>query len=112
MHNRIQALGMYRTDVNRGLGWVHGYLAEECVPFQNNSGALVADADSKQEAQTIRHLSLEQLEEAVIGARFVEVQWTAAVAVALIHIKRREGVDIQISSTNHPYSMSKLMPKL
>jgi ADP-ribose pyrophosphatase len=104
----LQALGTYRTDVNRGLGWVHGFLVEDCVHVQNRSGDLVADADSKQESQSMRRLSLEQLEEAVVGAQFVEVQWTAAVALALLHLRReqRSGHDDVIRTTNPLHSMS------
>lgn len=93
--NQAIALGKYRTDVNRGLGWVHAFLVRDCVSEKKLSeeaakeaGNNVADADSKQELQIIRRLTLPQVEEAVLSGRFVEVQWSNTVSLAILHLKR------------------------
>lgn len=84
-----QGLGRYRTDVNRGLGWVHAFLAQDCVSMKPThvTHNTILDADTKQEKQIIRQLHLEELEKAVRGGEFVEVQWTAAVSLALFYLK-------------------------
>lgn len=72
----ITALGKYRTDVNRGLGWVYGFIAQKCSAVNSNELEVeVEDADKKQEVQELRRLSVTEIEDAVMSGRFVEVQW-------------------------------------
>jgi hypothetical protein len=66
---------------------VSGFLVQDCVPVVATGVADVADADSKQEAQATTRLSLGELRTAVVSGRFVEVQWTAAVSLALLHLQ-------------------------
>ena len=66
---------------------MNGFLLQNCVPTKEHLDENVADADTKQEAQSVKLLSLTELEEAVKLGRFVEVQWTAAVALSLLHLK-------------------------
>lgn len=81
-------LGRFRTDVNRGMGWVNSFLAAHCQPVTKNKspdedGDQVGAADM--ERQDLKKLSLTELREAVQKAEFVEVQWSNTVALALVH---------------------------
>lgn len=81
-------LGRFRTDVNRGMGWVNSFLAAHCQPVTKNKspdeeGDQVGTADV--ERQDLKKLSLTELREAVRKAEFVEVQWSNTVALALVH---------------------------
>jgi 8-oxo-dGTP pyrophosphatase MutT (NUDIX family) len=87
----LHFLGRYRTDVNRGVGWTFTYLcaaspvsskavAPNSVPNQSTE---VGAADS--ERQDLKRLSLAELREAVREGKFLEIQWTATVALALMH---------------------------
>jgi ADP-ribose pyrophosphatase YjhB (NUDIX family) len=104
---RLQTLGKYRTDVNRGLGWVHAFLAQGCVSTSVSSSSSstsssssgnsavvpvpgVADADSKQEVQEQRRLSREEVEAAVMAGRFVEVQWSNTVSLAMLYLRTQQ----------------------
>jgi ADP-ribose pyrophosphatase len=86
-------LGRYRTDVNRGMGWTNAFLASQCqkgsAPSDAKNGAgeveVVGAADS--ERQDVRTLSLTELKEAVQAGRFLEIQWSATVALALLHLE-------------------------
>jgi ADP-ribose pyrophosphatase len=88
-------LGRYRTDVNRGMGWTFTYLATECIV--GNATATPTSLDQQQlqqeevgaadtERQDILTLSLDELKEAVMAGEFLEIQWTATAALALLHI--------------------------
>jgi ADP-ribose pyrophosphatase len=86
-------LGRYRTDVNRGMGWTNAFLASQCqkgsAPSDAKKGAGEAEevgaADS--ERQDVRTLSLAELTDAVQAGRFLEIQWSATVALALLHLE-------------------------
>jgi ADP-ribose pyrophosphatase YjhB (NUDIX family) len=88
------SLGRFRTDVNRGMGWVHSFLAMRCqssvkmntITTSNKAvsdGELVGDADG--ERQDLRKVSLTELRAAVRNGDFMEVQWSNTVALALMH---------------------------
>ena len=77
-------LGRFRTDVNRGMGWVNGFLLQRC------SKARVAAASDDQESQRPLLLGLEELRGAALQGRFVEVQWSNTVALALLRLERAE----------------------
>ena len=79
-------LGRFRTDVNRGLGWVHGFLLSDCV---HDESTLEPPIDADQERQEARTLSLAELEAAAGAGRFVEVQWSNTVALALLRLRAR-----------------------
>jgi len=87
-------LGRFRTDVNRGMGWVNSFLAAHCQPIvrhhspdepqpQEEGSDQVGAADVERQDLTI--LSLTELRDAVRNAEFVEVQWSNTVAMALVH---------------------------
>lgn len=80
-------LGRYRTDVNRGMGWLNSFLATKCSRDPNHKHIAVANeigaADT--ERQDLKTISLTQLREAARKGQFLEVQWSATVALALQH---------------------------
>jgi len=91
-------LGRYRTDVNRGMGWVNSFLATECqyphieddntkkgssIPEDQSNVVGVADT----ERQDLKSITLTELKEYVTNGEFIEVQWTATVGLALLHPK-------------------------
>jgi ADP-ribose pyrophosphatase YjhB (NUDIX family) len=85
-------LGRFRTDVNRGLGWVNSFLAMNChrkedrtIKGSNNEAEVddIGKADTEQ--QIITTMSLSQLREELRQGSFIEVQWSNTVALALLH---------------------------
>ncbi|KAL3769442.1 hypothetical protein ACHAWU_008851 [Discostella pseudostelligera] len=94
-------LGKFRTDVNRGMGWVYPFLATSCTydALDSDAGKLVienedsSNADSSNvvgdrdtEKQHIRKMSLSEVRRAVMDGKFVEVQWSNTVALAMLHL--------------------------
>ena len=91
--DEMHPLGRFRTDVNRGRGWVHSFLATRC----RSSGKVkeltgkaveskdvqVGDADV--ERQDLIKVSLRELRDATRNGDFMEVQWSNTVALALMH---------------------------
>lgn len=107
-------LGRFRTDVNRGMGWVNAFLAKDCQPVKGKSGGEasssgsgsgsnsgsgssesrrlgergaeeeVGEADA--EHQRPLRLTLQQLREEVRKGSFLEVQWSNTVALAVLHL--------------------------
>ena len=93
--DHLHSLGRYRTDVNRGLGWVHAFLALDCVTIAANSNIrgennLPMDADMKQESQLIKKLNIDEVETAVENGKFIETQWTMTVALSILQLRRKE----------------------
>jgi len=88
---KMEFLGRYRTDVNRGMGWTHTYVAKDCVKASQNKkhdhAASTADevgaADT--ERQDLKTMSLSQVRKAVQDGEFLEIQWSATVALAMLH---------------------------
>ena len=94
MHcEEFHSLGRFRTDVNRGMGWVNSFLATRCSRSTkkkhsrpHDSGANseeVGAADT--ERQDTKSVTLRELREAAISGKFLEVQWSNTVALALLH---------------------------
>lgn len=93
-------LGRYRTDVNRGIGWVNGFLARDCSlkgqGDMSDHADMVGDgaeADVAEEVgepdaerQDLLSISLQVLKERAKRGEFLEVQWSNTVALALLHI--------------------------
>jgi len=88
---RFHFLGRYRADVNRGAGWTSTFLAAQCSkagpalaaePGQDKAEQVgAADAEKQQ----LRRLSLTELKAAVTAGKFLEIKWSATVALALLH---------------------------
>ena len=90
---KFHFLGRHRTDVNRGMGWLNGFLATQCTSTSRHSSKtaqknhlLAADevgvADT--EKQNLKSITLTELRQAVLQGKFIEVQWTATVTQALL----------------------------
>ena len=85
------SLGRYRTDVNRGMGWVHPFMARDCA-YSSESGADAADGDAgavggrDAEKQEVRHMKLADVHAAALRGEFVEVQWSNTVSLALLSL--------------------------
>jgi len=94
-------LGRYRTDVNRGMGWLNSFLATNCsrkrttTSTDSHKKILVAAGEEQQqeeevgaadsEKQKLKSISLSEFRQAAHDGRFLEVQWTTTVAQALLH---------------------------
>eukprot|EP00957_Ditylum_brightwellii_P152560 11612638-Ditylum_brightwellii.AAC.1 len=87
-------LGRFRTDVNRGMGWVHSYLGVNCrkalltpttstLPDNDKEEEEVGTKDA--ERQDARIITLSELVDAARNGIFLEVQWSNTVALALLH---------------------------
>eukprot|EP00186_Timspurckia_oligopyrenoides_P001039 CAMPEP_0182441086 /NCGR_PEP_ID=MMETSP1172-20130603/41_1 /TAXON_ID=708627 /ORGANISM="Timspurckia oligopyrenoides, Strain CCMP3278" /LENGTH=218 /DNA_ID=CAMNT_0024635229 /DNA_START=142 /DNA_END=798 /DNA_ORIENTATION=- len=77
-----KVLGKYRSAANRGGGFVYVIVATECVPISNHSERINENSDL--EIQKKVYLSDDELLKSVIEGRFLEVKWTAAVALTLL----------------------------
>lgn len=75
-------LGRFRTDVNRGMGWVSSLLMQGCG---RAPPSMLLTSDDQEKQQPIR-MSLAELETAALNARFVEVQWCNTVAMGLLKL--------------------------
>ena len=86
---QLELLGRYRTDVNRGMGWTNTYVATKCTTAaaaQIRHSAAAADevGPADTEHQSFLTMSLTQVREAVMAGKFLEIQWSATVALAML----------------------------
>jgi len=88
---RLISLGTYRTDVSRGMGWVHSFIASDCREMTNGESAndseetnQVGAADTEGQERIL--LTEAELRDAARNGEFVEVQWSNTVALALLRI--------------------------
>lgn len=82
-------LGRFRTDVNRGMGWTNGFLAQQCTVGKptddaNDPQDQVGGADT--EKQSFREITLPELRRLVLEGGFMEIQWTAIASLALLRL--------------------------
>jgi 8-oxo-dGTP pyrophosphatase MutT (NUDIX family) len=93
---KLHFLGRYRTDVNRGMGWTNSFIASQCERAdafvdEDVKGQQVGASDS--ERQDVKILSLADVQEAALDGKFLEIQWSATVALAMLyyekHLKER-----------------------
>ncbi|CAB9529840.1 expressed unknown protein [Seminavis robusta] len=86
---KLHFLGRFRTDVNRGMGWVNSFLAMQCKEAKKAGNDKtekeeeVGVADT--EKQKLKTIGLRELRRAATAGEFLEVQWSATVAMALLH---------------------------
>jgi 8-oxo-dGTP pyrophosphatase MutT (NUDIX family) len=84
-------LGRYRTDVNRGVGWTNSYLATQCHRPEEAAAAYEAPHPADEvgvadtERQDLQRIHLDDLRQAVVAGQFMEIQWSATIALALLH---------------------------
>ena len=83
----IQILGRFRSDMNRGMGWVTSYLASECKPIEGvpipQSSRRLGSVPS--ERPDLMLMTLDALRESAQNGAFIEVQSSNTVAMALLH---------------------------
>lgn len=91
--NQWQFLGRYRTDVNRGNGWTNTYLARDCQKQQTTSLANQDQVDqvgaADLERQDLRIMTLNEIQKAVQAGQFLEIQWSATVALAVLYYQQQ-----------------------
>lgn len=74
------------SPVNRGGGWTNTYLATHCQKSNEemeHRDDEVGVADT--ERQDLRTIKLQDLIQSVLAGKFLEIQWSATVALALLH---------------------------
>jgi 8-oxo-dGTP pyrophosphatase MutT (NUDIX family) len=107
-------LGRYRTDVNRGMGWVNSFVAMDCTSVSVNGGDDVQEEQVKvkvkpsqkeqevgaadQEQQDLTTMTTSQVLQGVRDGRFLEVQWSNTVALAMLHPAVTSKSKTQLSS--------------
>ena len=109
-----QSLGRFRTDVNRGLGWTHTYLARDCTTTTINNNNNNPSSESSKSAQQQQHprdstvtadevvgaadterqdvkiMSLSEVRKALQAGEFLEIQWTATIALAMLYYEQHD----------------------
>ena len=84
-------LGRFRTDVNRGMGWVNSFVAHTCdakFVLHENTDINVNNEEvgaPDTEKQDVISLTLENVKQHVKDGEFLEVQWSNTVALAMLH---------------------------
>lgn len=74
------SLGRYRTDVNRGGGFINCFLALNSIPASEE-----AESDDLENQQILR-VSKAELIQASQAAKFGEIKWAATVALSIPHL--------------------------
>lgn len=85
-------LGRFRTDVNRGMGWLNSFLATQCTRDSKLKVGLALPDEvgaPDTEKQKLKSITLSELNEAARKGEFLEVQWTATIGQALLHPELR-----------------------
>jgi 8-oxo-dGTP pyrophosphatase MutT (NUDIX family) len=82
-------LGRYRTDVNRGGGYVNCFLARHCQPAPR----LLKSDDLEPQKQV--HLTRDALVDALMAYRFKEVKWSNTIAMALQYLAARHSQPVR-----------------
>eukprot|EP00960_Hanusia_phi_P046918 758105-Hanusia_phi.AAC.2 len=79
---KMKFLGSFRTDANRGFGFLYAFLGQEC-----HKSSKAAESDDL-EAQTPVYLDVKELRNEVVKGSFKEVKWTATIALALLSMEK------------------------
>lgn len=91
-------LGRYRTDVNRGIGWLNSYMALNCSALVDHPSGTAKEVSEEVgahdvEQQKLQSLSISELKQSLLAGRFLEVQWTATISMALHYIENESITD-------------------
>lgn len=83
-------LGRFRTDVNRGMGYTNSFVMMDCsyirsATEEQDSAKNEEVGESDKEQQDVVKMSTSQVRDAVRQGKFLEVQWSNTVALALMH---------------------------
>jgi len=82
----------FRTDVNRGIGWVYPFLALDCHDVINDNAKDFVPIATQLGGEDLEHqdtvdLSIEDFAISVKDGLFVEVQWSMSASLALLYIQ-------------------------
>ena len=67
---------------------MHPFLARDCAPLPSSSAArLRVVGEQDQERQDARTMDLVSLTQAALAGKFVEVQWSNTVSLALLRLQ-------------------------
>lgn len=78
----MKFLGNFRTDANRGFGYLYAFLGQEC-----QKSSKTAESDDL-EVQTPTYLDVKELRNEVVKGSFKEVKWTATIGLALLSMDK------------------------
>jgi hypothetical protein len=72
------------------MGWIHPFLARDCKygVFDDGSGE-PSNADvgaHDMEKQNVQSMTLSEVKDSVMNQKFIEVQWSNTVALAMLHL--------------------------
>mmetsp|Transcript_16011 Transcript_16011/g.20324 ORF Transcript_16011/g.20324 Transcript_16011/m.20324 type:complete len:261 (-) Transcript_16011:78-860(-) len=87
---KLTSLGRFRTDVNRGMGWVNSFIAHDCEKKNIDSTAKDSINPSEEvgvadtERQDVISMTLSDVKKNVQLGKFLEVQWSNTVALAML----------------------------
>mmetsp|Transcript_10720 Transcript_10720/g.12431 ORF Transcript_10720/g.12431 Transcript_10720/m.12431 type:complete len:283 (+) Transcript_10720:101-949(+) len=85
----VKFLGRFRTDVNRGMGWVNSFVAQNCIKKELIENGQNLDPNEEvgapdTERQDVISMSLSEIHQNSQKGEFLEVQWSNTVALALL----------------------------
>ena len=92
-------LGKFRTDSNRGGGFVYSFLALDVV--RKGSGALPLSANEL-ETQEVIEMNHVELMRALLGNEFAEAKWANTVAMGLLHLSTKNAPSLPLSAAETP----------
>ena len=89
--NTLHFLGRFRTDVNRGMGWVNSFVATDCQKVTasqkdilDNSAPEGEVGISDIERQDVITMTFDEVKDACVKGLFLEVQWSNTVSLAML----------------------------
>ncbi|EGD79699.1 hypothetical protein PTSG_13086 [Salpingoeca rosetta] len=79
-------MGTYRSDANRGGGFVTCFLARRSEKLDESQRVSTDDLESKE----LVHLTRRELRRAVLAGKVLEVKWANTMALALLHLEHMD----------------------
>lgn len=77
-------MGTYRTDANRGAGFVTTYLARWTGPLDQSQRQSTDDL----EAKSLVRMTRREVREALLSGSVLEVKWAAVISLGLLHLEQ------------------------
>eukprot|EP00048_Salpingoeca_helianthica_P004466 m.77072 g.77072 ORF g.77072 m.77072 type:complete len:249 (+) comp13204_c0_seq1:825-1571(+) len=91
-------LGKFRTDANRGGGFVYSFLASNVKPARNSAGR----PSNELEAQEIVAMSVKEISDAVLLGQFAEAKWSNTVSLALLRMRTQNPPTLSLDAAKIP----------
>jgi ADP-ribose pyrophosphatase YjhB (NUDIX family) len=91
-------LGKYRTDANRGGGFVYSFLASNVQPTPGGTKF----PSNELEPQEVVTLSAKEISDAVLEGQFAEAKWCNTVALALLRAKTDKPPTLSLDAAKIP----------